>query len=795
MALVLSSAAMAKAPRWWPATAALGVALAVGCAAEALAWRVPGPPGFDVTVTDARGAVVAHARAEKLLTPEIAPTPPPHGALVARATFLAARAGVYTWQLGASSASSLRVDGVFLYSPRPGRVAMKEQMLAAGLHELEIAMPNADAAGAIAFGVRPPWRPWRGALAGPGFVVARPRADVAARLGAHAVAILWLLGAAPALVLLLALVAIGLALGAAGRARVRAYVLSLADDAGGRRFLVALAFLVLVVPLVSPLFEPGFFACGEEESYIVRLGEFERAIRGGVPLGRWWPDPVFGRGYPFLCLYAPLLYLVAAPLLLVGFSPVAVVKILSGAVIVAGGAGVYRLARRVGSPAAALLAATLFLYAPYLHTDVYIREDLAESLAFACFPLAILALERALDAVADRAARDVAWLGLAVGALGSAHNITAYFAVYFLGLWVVLRVALRTTTRQGVARAVAGGLVGFLLCVFYAVPALVDSKRVWIERLMTGYYNPEGHFMSPLAFFHAAPRWDMLLYLGAPATVAMLAGIVAVCAKRPAGERIASRPPGARTLAILAAAGVVLAFIIATRPTGRWFVKHVPLANHMTFPWRLLLFAATLAPLCVPAALDGFLRSARARWLLSGACAALLVVTLAPYYGPPAPLVRSRLDIVTFLRGLDVDYVTSMNEYLPKTVRRTVRRFGDVVHVAAGNATVAAQSRSPGRYAATVDARDDATLEFNAHWFPGWRATVDGAAHDIGPGRDGFDDGGLIRVRVPPGHHEVALRYGRTPLRWACDLVSLAALLGVLALFALSRRRYATGGK
>jgi hypothetical protein len=41
----------------------------------------------------------------------------------------------------------------------------------------------------------------------------------------------------------------------------------------------------------------------------------------------------------------------------------------------------------------------------------------------------------------------------------------------------------------------------------------------------------------------------------------------------------------------------------------------------------------------------------------------------------------------------------------------------------------------------------------------------------------------------------VALRYGRTPLRWACDLVSLAALLGVLALFALSRRRYATGGK
>src|SRR5512143_1452730 len=126
---------MPKVPTWWPAMAALGAALVVWLVVEALAWRVPGPPGFDVTITDAHGAVVTRARAAKLLTPEIAPTPPPHGGLIARATFLAARDGVYVWQLGASSASSLRVDGVELYSPRPGRVAFKEQRLAAGLHE------------------------------------------------------------------------------------------------------------------------------------------------------------------------------------------------------------------------------------------------------------------------------------------------------------------------------------------------------------------------------------------------------------------------------------------------------------------------------------------------------------------------------------------------------------------------------------------------------------------------------------------------------------------------------------
>lgn len=792
---------MSKALRIsWPATAVLAGAIVIWCATSALVWRLPGPAGFDVVTTDAAGVRVAHARADQLLTPEVAPTPPPRGALVARATFLAERDGVYTWQLGASSPSSLRVDGVLVYSPAPGRVALKEQTLTAGLHQLEIVLRSADDAGGIAFGVRPPWRRWRGSLAGRGQVVALPLVEVQARLGAHPVAILWLCDLAPWLTLLIALVGAWLAIGAARRARVRAYAVTLTEDADGRRFLVALGFVAIVLPMLWPLFEPGFFACGEEESYIVRLGEYRLAIQGGVPMGRWWPDPVLGRGYPFLCVYAPLLYLLATPLLLVGVSPVATVKILSGAVVVVGALAIYRIVRRRASAASSLLAATLYCYAPYLQTDVWIREDLAEALGFACFPLALLALERALDAEDARGTTDVAWLALALAALGCSHNITAYFAVFFLGLWLVLRLALRTVGKPGVLRALAGALLGFLLCVFYALPALGDAKRIWIERVMTGYYNPAGHFLAPLKFFVWEPTWQMRQFLGVAPTLALVAGIAAVVARRPAGERLVGAAPRARTMALLSAAGVLLAFVIATRPIGPFFVKHVPLANHVQFPWRLLLFAASFAPLCAPAALDGLVRTTRARWMVSAACSALIVLTLAPVYGPPAPLVRSRLEVESFLRSLEVDYVTSMNEYLPKTVKRTVRHFDSVVHVVGSSAVIVGRTRTPGRYQAIVDAPQAATLEFNAHWFPGWQASVDGVAQPIGPGENGFDDGGLIRVRVPPGHHVAELRFARTPLRWVCDLISLLTLVFVLVLLVRDvsasgalRRRRATG--
>ena len=136
----------------------------------------------------------------------------------------------------------------------------------------------------------------------------------------------------------------------------------------------------------------------------MRLVEYAIAIRDGVPMGRWWPDPVFGRGYPFLCLYAPLLYLVATPFMLLGVSGLAIIKIVSALLVVAGIAGTYGVARRRASRPAALAAVVLFVYAPYLQTDLWIRADIAESLGFACFPLTLFALDVALDGAGDAAA-------------------------------------------------------------------------------------------------------------------------------------------------------------------------------------------------------------------------------------------------------------------------------------------------------------------------------------------------------------------------------------------------------
>jgi hypothetical protein len=820
-----------------PLLGVVAATVAVYLGTDALVTRWPGPPGFDV-VTTVRGQTTA-TRARWLLAPEVIGALPVDGDRAARAVFLAHRSGRYTFNFGATHRGRLLLDGKEVVAAKDQRAHDGAVDLARGLHALAVELQKGDAEGAVMLAMRPPGAKWGARLVGPGDVVAAPIDAVARRLGRRpraALAVMpYLPAAATAIALLVALVAAG----RARRRRAREYLTSLSDEGSNRNpervpnlprccdsaepsrtnammrsLATVAALLILAAPVLRPLFAPGYYECHEEESFIVRLDQFAAATSGGVPMGRWFPDPVFGRGYPFLCLYAPLLYLLAWPLLAVGASALATMKILSAGMILGAGGATYGLVRRRASRPAALLAATLVLYAPYFHYDLYVRGALAETLGFATFPFALWALDAALDRRAPEAPRayfEVAWLALALGLLGSSHNITGYFATWFLAAWVLVRLALRDAGWDGLVRVAAGAGLGFLLTVFYALPAVFDKQRVWIELITVGFYH-YGHHFNPLKQILWGPKsYDITL--GIPTTLALALGVAAAVRARFRGwrssrnpERVPNLPRRSASaepsrsnairntphaaLTVVAFAGTWLAAALITpQPIGEWFFHTVPLAKFVEFPWRIFLFAGCLGALAAAGAVDGWLPAGRARAWGVGAAVAAIALTSLSWIGPPSPLLRRHNHEVEMLQSLPVDYVTSMNEYLPGTVSRQTGPFGLVARALDPATALKDGVRVPGRYQVTAIARAPAVVEFNAHWFPGWRATVDGREAAIGPGAPSFDTDGLIRVAVPPGQHAVAIRYGRTPLRLACDLVSLGALLVVMGLFGLALRQ------
>ncbi|MCA9947897.1 MAG: hypothetical protein KC449_30655, partial [Anaerolineales bacterium] len=80
------------------------------------------------------------------------------------------------------------------------------------------------------------------------------------------------------------------------------------------------------------------------------------------------------------------------------------------------------------------------------------------------------------------------------------------------------------------------------------------------------------------------------------------------------------------------------------------------------------------------------------------------------------------------------------------------------------------------------------TLTFASHIFPGWQARLDCERWPASA-----DARGQLQVTVPPGDHQLTVQFGRTPVRWLADFLSLAGLMVCLWLVILRGWRLETG--
>jgi uncharacterized membrane protein YfhO len=68
-------------------------------------------------------------------------------------------------------------------------------------------------------------------------------------------------------------------------------------------------------------------------------------------------------------------------------------------------------------------------------------------------------------------------------------------------------------------------------------------------------------------------------------------------------------------------------------------------------------------------------------------------------------------------------------------------------------------------------------VQFAIADFPGWQAWINGASVPVT-----HDVHGLLQLSVPAGESIVSLRFGETPLRWWCDVISVATVM-ILAMY------------
>lgn len=578
--------------------------------------------------------------------------------------------------------------------------------------------------------------------------------------------------------------------------------------------------LALTIFAVAPFLLPGYFwGANDARHHVYFLFEYDRLVQDGIWWPRWSPDFAFGYGYPFFNIYGPLSHFLGELFHhFLGFSFTDAIEAVFVVSIVASAGAMYAFVRSwLGRPAA-LLAALAYTYAPYHLLNLYVRANLAESMAFVWLPLV---LWTARQSVVRPAWRWVTGLAISYAGLMLTSNLvivlfTPLLAGYVL-LLTIINVGARAERQRVRVQAwikiclppLLGGLAGLGLSAVFWLPAFTERQYVRIDQWFDGRYAYRGHFVEWHQFF--SPAWgfgasvpgpdDTISFqLGAAIVVLAVLGVLFTW-------RLLGR---GRWEAGFFAAGALAAIVVASVSAAPLW--ELPLLGSLLqsaqFPWRWLVIAALCGSLLVALAGHPSIVAERARLSLPLlALAVVLILASYPYLRveirEPVEGPVSLAGLMRFQQSADemtgstawvkeiptwspmADYYINQDQaggpVMPVDTKLDYSLFD---YETFGASSVAHSTISEEVY--YFNGRQaPATIIFNHFYYPGWNAYLLDGEHgqriqQIPVTPEATGTLGRMTVEVPPGSGYLLLIYEDTPVRTLGGVISLLTV-GLLA--------------
>jgi len=514
----------------------------------------------------------------------------------------------------------------------------------------------------------------------------------------------------------------------------------------------------------------------------------------GIYFSRWVPDLMLGYGYPLFEFYPPLsAYILTLTYAAVGQATLAWNLAFSLALVV-GGVGMFCAGRDLYGRAGGLLATAAYLLSPPLLYQTFQRGSLSNALAMALFPLALLTILR-VARTAGR--RHIAWAAVALASVLVTHIAASLMLVAALAIvGAITALSAEPGWRHSLRRLGAVGLAllgGMALAAAVWLPALTETH---FTRYSEAIASSDVHYSH---FFGTVLAWPETALAGVanpplPLTVGagqLLLGclVLALVLTRLISKRPGGQPVGVAWVSVALSLTGLGAVYLAT-PLSSWAWRSSALLRNFQFPFRWLDVAALLLALSA-----GWLvkqDTSRTWWRagLIGLGALIFAANALPYVcatrwqsAPEQPTLAQATEAQT-QRG--IYGLTSWGEYLPATVPEPPAEppfpgadqgatlDQKLVREGLPAGSVLAASGGPTRAELRVSLPEATTLAFYTYYFPGWKASVDGAPIAVGA-----DDVGRLTFVVPPGKHTVAVTWGKTPARVAADVVTLLAALAL----------------
>jgi len=358
--------------------------------------------------------------------------------------------------------------------------------------------------------------------------------------------------------------------------------------------------IILSVITIWPLFLPGYFP-HHDDLHIIRIFEMRRCFADLQIPCRWVPDMGYGNGYPLFNYYNPFVYYLGAVFsYVIGYIWAA--KVLFVLALTLGPIGVYLLARKLWGSLPGVVAAVVFMFAPYRALDVYVRGALAELFAISLIPFILFFIMRLAE---KRRKRDFLFLTILLGVFLTTHNISVVIWGPFIFLWSLYFIY---KNKGSIKSLLLSALLGVGLSAFFTIPAFIERNLVSTITLVQADLNFQIHFTAVRQLFldrfwgYGASGQgldDMLsLQIGWPHWWLVI--MAALLLLLPILEGLSSKGKDVKWQKHVLPLGLITLFFVSifmthNKSTPIW--DSIGILSFVQFPWRFLgiaVFAASL---------------------------------------------------------------------------------------------------------------------------------------------------------------------------------------------------------
>lgn len=374
-----------------------------------------------------------------------------------------------------------------------------------------------------------------------------------------------------------------------------------------KKLIPVLSLLLLTIPLVWPLLQPGFFVTDDGNWMIIRLAAFHQTLRSGQFPVRFLYSLNHGFGYPVTNFLYPLPFYLGEIIHIIGFDFTNSVKILLALSFPLSALGMYLFIRTKLGEWPAIASAIFYVYAPYRIFDVYQRGSLGEAVAFIFIPFVFYALKTSRPILA----------ALSLAALITSHNVIAFI---FLPLIFLYRPNIRVF------------LLSFCLSAFFWLPALHDLQ--FTKAGSTAVSDFSKYFLNANNFIN-------------------LAGIIILVILAVSLPLMLKR----QTKIFYLSLGAVLVSLFLASPVSAVLWQNFSLPKVIQFPWRFLSVTAFAASILLAFGIS------RLRPLFT----AFIIAAIAVLSFPRLNLNRTYFPDSYY--ATNDDTTTVKNEYMSKWVK------------------------------------------------------------------------------------------------------------------------------